>query len=189
MTLQDWCPTLVTDECAATLDETATATFSADRTYRYALTRRWDTDWPMAVFIMLNPSTADAFEVDPTIRRCISFARSWHAGGILVLNLFALRSTDPHALYKHADPVGCDNDAVLRWVLSVDHEPVGPVVAAWGVHGTHRGRGNKVMRLLQDRLVKPLCLGVTKEGHPRHPLYLPNGTPAVEFAQPAEVAS
>ena len=188
MPLSDWCPNLVTDHHTPTLDETASATFSPDRTYRYALTRRWDTTWPMAVFVMLNPSTADAFTVDPTIRRCIGFARSWHAGGILVANLFALRSTDPRALYRHTDPVGPDNDTVLRWVLSTDHEPVGPVVAAWGAHGAHQNRGDHITALLKACGVTPLCLGVTKDGHPRHPLYMPSSTIAVEFPQPAEVA-
>ena len=189
MTLQNWCPDLVTDHHTPALGEESSATFSQDRSYRYLLTRRWDTDWPYAVFIMLNPSTADSMTDDATIRRCRKFAQSWHAGGVLVANLFALRSTTPRDLYTHPDPVGPDNDAVLSWVFSTDHEVVGPVLAAWGVHGALHGRGDHVTRLLKARAVRHLlCLGVTQDGHPRHPLYLANGTRAVEFPPKAEVA-
>lgn len=181
MTFRDWLPHLVTDHHAAMLDEEASATFSPDRSYRYALTRRWDPTKPLAVWVMCNPSTADAFDVDPTIRRVISFSRAWQAGGLLVVNLFALRSTDPKVLYSHADPVGADNDAVIAWWLSIDAEPVGPVIAAWGVHGQHQGRAAQVASLLEARKVRPLCLGVTKDGHPKHPLYVPNGTPTVDY--------
>lgn len=186
MILQDFLPHLGTDHHTPALGETASATFSEDRTYRYLLTRRWDRDLPMAVFIMLNPSTADAIVVDPTIRRCITFARSLKAGGVIVTNLFALRSTNPQTLHTHPAPVGPDNDAVLSWVLSGRHGPVGPVVAAWGIHGTLLDRGESVTRLMKACNVRPLCLGVTKDGHPRHPLYLSNGTTAVEFPPPVK---
>jgi hypothetical protein len=172
---------LVLDRHAATLDEEATALFSPCRTYRYALTRVWDADQPLAAFIMLNPSVADAFVLDPTIRRCISFARSWAAGGVLVLNLFGLRSTDPKALYNHPDPVGPDNDLVIADHFSTDGPLVGPVVCAWGIHGALSGRAPRVERLLRARGVRPVCLGTTKGGHPRHPLYVPNATPTYDY--------
>lgn len=174
-------PALVIDREASLVDDAATATFSACRTYRYALTRQWN-DRPLAVFVMLNPSTADAFTEDATIRRCVGFARSWTAGGILVLNLFALRATDPKLLYGHADPVGPDNDDVIATHLAAD-EPVGPVIAAWGVHGVLGGRGERVASLLRARGARPLCLGLTKDGHPRHPLYVPASTAAVDLPE------
>lgn len=158
----------------------ATATFSPCRTYRYALTRRWNQSWPVAVFVMLNPSTANAFVEDPTVRRCLSFARSWGAGGLVVLNAFALRSTDPKALYSHADPVGPANDDVIAETLT-GAEPVGPVVVAWGQHGALRGRGEQVLKLLRAYGVKPLCLGLTKAGQPRHPLYVRGDAATVEY--------
>jgi hypothetical protein len=173
--------TLIRDEHQATLDEHATATFSSCRTYRYALTRTWDSSLPLAAFVMLNPSTADAFVEDATIRRCKSFARSWRAGGLLVLNAFALRSTDPKALYGHPDPVGPDNDAVIAEAFSVNGPNVGSVVCAWGVHGALSGRAGHVDGLLRGRGVTPVCLGTTKDGHPRHPLYVPSTTPTVEY--------
>jgi len=171
-------PALIVDRDEPLLVD-ATATFSPCRTYRYALTRRWS-DRPLAVFVMLNPSTADAFTLDPTVRRCIGFAHSWTAGGILVLNLFALRATDPKALSGHADPVGPDNDAVIATHIAGD-EAVGPVVAAWGVHGNLRGRDQRVAGMIRARGVRPLCLGLTKDGHPRHPLYVPGDTAAVDL--------
>jgi hypothetical protein len=159
--------------------EEATATFSACRTYRYALTRRWAADKPWAVFVMLNPSTADAFTVDPTVRRCIGFARSWGAGGLMVVNAFALRSTDPIALYRHPDPIGPANDTVIAEALTGDH--VGWVVTAWGAHGVLHGRAEQVDRILRSHSVRPLCLGLTKEGHPRHPLYARGDTATIDY--------
>lgn len=158
----------------------STATFSQGRTYRYALTRGWDAARPLAVFIMLNPSTADALADDPTIRRCISFAQSWTAGGLLVLNLFGLRATDPKVLRRHPDPVGPDNDLVIADRLS-GAEPVGPVICAWGSHAGVAERADRVLALLRNRAIRPLCLGTTKAGHPRHPLYVRGDTAAVEY--------
>lgn len=175
-------PALVTDH-EADLIQTATATFSPDRAYRYRLTRTWDSSSPYAAFVMLNPSTADAFTADPTIRRCVSFARSWGAGGLVVLNLFALRSTDPKALYGHPDPVGPDNDAVIAETFAHDDFVIGPTVVAWGVHGTLHGRGDRVAALLRARAARVTCLGTTRDGHPRHPLYLAANTAGVAYRE------
>ena len=90
------------------------ATFSRDRRYRYRLWRRWDRSRAVVAFVMLNPSTADAMHDDPTIRRCVGFARAWGFGGVDVVNLFALRATDTRALRKAADPIGPANDRHLR---------------------------------------------------------------------------
>jgi hypothetical protein len=175
-------PARIIDRDESLVGATATATFSPCRTYRYALTRRWN-ERPLAVFIMLNPSTADAFTLDPTVRRCVGFANSWTAGGILVLNLFGLRATDPKALYHHDDPIGPDNDTVIAEHLAAD-EPVGPVIAAWGVHGALNGRSERVAALIRARGHRPLCLGLTKGGYPRHPLYVSGKTTAIALPAP-----
>lgn len=162
------------------LIESASATFSPDRTYRYALTRTWSTGQPPAVFIMLNPSTADAFIQDPTIRRCVGFARLWGCGGLLVCNLFALRSTDPNGLYTHTDPVGADNNAVIADRLT-STDPSSPIIAAWGAHGVYLDRDREVTALIQDSNRPLLCLGETKAGQPRHPLYVPGARAATTY--------
>ena len=143
------------------------AVMSPCRKYRYALTRTWDKEKPTVMFIMLNPSTADEHTDDPTIRRCINYARSWGYGGILVCNLFALRATDPEAMKRHPDPIGDRNDDFIQLaVLSVDK-----IVIGWGAHGMHRSRQRHMVRMLKD--YKLWCFGTTKTGNPKHPLYLP----------------
>ncbi|MCX4885927.1 DUF1643 domain-containing protein [Streptomyces sp. NBC_00847] len=142
---------------------------STARTYRYLLTRIWDPMVPPVVFLMLNPSTADAFEDDSTIRRCTGFAKREGAGGLIVVNLFGLRSTDPRALRHHPDPVGPLNDVFIRQATSGAHT----VVAAWGAGGVEHGRGPRVAETLTARRVPLQCLGRTSTGQPRHPLYLP----------------
>jgi hypothetical protein len=170
---------LVIDRMESLLGEAGTAMFSPCRTYRYALTRRWDSDRPAAVFVMLNPSTADAFTVDSTVRRCIGFAQRWGMGGLVVLNAFALRSTDPHTLYAHPDPVGPANDAVIAEYASRHGD--GWAIVAWGQHGTYRGRDKQVTGILSDADAQTVCLGVTKDGHPRHPLYVRGDTEPVRW--------
>lgn len=144
------------------------AVFSDCGNFRYRLWREWGLGSPL-LFVMLNPSTADAFTVDPTIRRCIGFARRWGAGGITVVNLYGLRSTDPRALNVHPDPVGPDNDAVIGRVLSGDG--IARVVAAWGAHG-RADRVATVRALAAGAGVSLACLGRTKGCSPRHPLYV-----------------
>jgi len=147
---------------AAVFDSTA-------REYRYLLTRIWDPAVAPVVFLMLNPSTADALEDDPTIRRCISFARREKVGGLVVVNLFGLRSTDPRALLHHPDPVGRHNDAFVRQATDM----ASTVVCAWGAAGVTGDRAREVTRALTARRVPLRCLGTTSTGQPRHPLYLP----------------
>ncbi len=160
---------------------TGTAVFSPDRAHRYALARQWNVDRPPAVFIMLNPSTADAFDDDPTIRRCRNFARRWECGGLLVLNAFAARSPDPRTLRTHPDPVGPDNDAVFDAVFAAG--PVGPVIVAWGADQTmlRSGRATQLVDRLHANGIEPLCLGQTKERHPLHPLYVRGDTEPVPY--------
>lgn len=150
----------------------ATAVFSADRRHRYHLSRVWDPDLPRVNFLMLNPSTADAFTLDPTVTRCAKFARAWGYGELAVTNCYALRSTDPAGLRQVSDPVGEDNDAaIVAGALAADL-----VIAAWGVYVVYLDRETQVRRLLAEAGVTVHTLRLTKAGHPGHPLYIPNGT-------------
>jgi hypothetical protein len=149
------------------------AVFSECGCYRYTLTRIWNGNLPALIFVMLNPSTADAKFDDPTIRRCISFARDRGFGRLKVLNLFAFRATDPTHMKAVRDPVGPDNDAHMIAALTAAAADGSPVIAAWGVHGVHNGRDGEVRKLSLECGVELKCLGSTKGGHPRHPLYVP----------------
>ena len=146
-------------------DCVGTAKLSSCRHYRYALWRRW-ANGPQVLFVMLNPSTADETADDPTIRRCMGFARSWGFGSIAVGNLFALRTPSPALLRKSACPVGRGNDTWLRKLQG----SASLVLAAWGNHGSYLGRDLCVRGLL----AQPHMLGLTKVGAPRHPLYVPS---------------
>ncbi len=141
------------------------AHFSRCKRYRYALWRTWDPHRPSMLFIGLNPSTADAIEDDPTIRRCIRFAEDWGYGGLAVANLFAYRATKPAVLMRELHPIGRLND---RWLLRLAAQ-TDVCVAAWGNGGSHLGRDAEVVALLNGLQ----CLGVTASGAPRHPLYVP----------------
>jgi hypothetical protein len=143
------------------------ATFSLDRRHRYTLWRAW-APGPRALFCMLNPSTADESVLDPTLRRCLGFAQRWHFAGFEVVNLFALRSTDPARLCEDADPVGPGNDVAIVEAA----RRAGVVVCGWGVHGTLRGRDAAVLELLAG-VADLVALRLTKGGAPSHPLYLP----------------
>lgn len=142
----------------------AGAVFSQDRKYRYRLWRIWDESKPVCAFIMLNPSTADEFVLDPTVRKCVAYAKKWGYGALEVGNIFALKSTSPALLYSEPDPVGPLNDANL---MDISHS-ASLVVAAWGVHGEYRNRGAQVRTMIPDMH----CLSLTKGGQPGHPLYL-----------------
>jgi len=134
--------------------------------YRYRLTRTWDDSKPTVAVIMLNPSTADATEDDPTIRRVLDYAKQWGYGTLAVGNLFALRTSDPNNIYKHESPVGPKNDEYLQKI--VDEAEM--VVVAWGTGGSIQCREQKVADLLD---VDFYALDTTKDGHPNHPLYQP----------------
>lgn len=131
--------------------------------YRYALWRRW-ADSPQVLFVMLNPSTANATDDDPTIRRCIGYAKAWGYGSLAVANLFALRSTDPKVIKRSAAPIGPDND---QWIQKLASESE-MAVAAWGAPGTYLKRSEEVAQLIPGFYV----LGFTKAGQPLHPLFL-----------------
>jgi hypothetical protein len=148
------------------------------RPWRYELQRVWDHSLPLLAWIMLNPSKATAEVSDPTINRCGGFSRSWGYGGFVVGNLFALRSTDPAELTRHPDPVGPENDAYLRAIA----EECRTVVCAWGAHRmVSNGRAAEVLHLLAEAGATPHCLGRTKTGRPKHPLYVKASTPLIEY--------
>jgi hypothetical protein len=139
--------------------------------YRYTLHRRIPSvlRWVRpCLFIMLNPSTADATVDDPTIRRCYGFAVDGGCTSLTVVNLFALRATDPDELARAADPVGPDNDHHIREQI-YQHQQIGFVIAAWGAHPMAPQRARQIAPLL----VHVSALALTKDGWPRHPLYLP----------------
>lgn len=149
------------------------AIFSEDRQYRYSLSRKWNDELPVVLFIGLNPSTADETQDDPTIRRCIAFARDWGYGGIMMVNLFALRATDPAVLKLHCDPVGPENNSwIMRGYFQAER-----AIAVWGTKGSYRERDEDVRVLIGELY----CLGLTKGGYPKHPLYLPKTTKIVPF--------
>jgi len=153
------------------------ASADIDGEYRYSLERRWEYGGPTALFVGLNPSTATAEIDDPTIRREVGFAKRWGCGRMLKANIFALRSTDPEALYSSRVPIGQRNDdAILSLASEADI-----VIVCWGNHGALNGRGDRVLDLLEGRGYAPMCLGRTKQNQPKHPLYIPNDSAVVPW--------
>ncbi|GAB3161815.1 hypothetical protein GCM10027258_79530 [Amycolatopsis stemonae] len=177
---------LVVDEHPDLLGS-ASAVFDPDGFYRYALFRHWGPG-PIALLVMLNPSTATATDDDQTIRRCVAFARREGCGSLGVVNLFALRSTDPKRLAEHAEPIGPHNDQVLAAVARLAARlPGSRVIVAWGAGGQLLDRDQRVAATLTSAGLDLLCLGVTAEGFPRHPSRLANSTPLRLYrAAPAE---
>ena len=144
------------------------AKFSPCRKYRYELWRWWDKSKGFVLFIGLNPSTADETSDDPTIRRCINFVKDWGFGGLCMANLFAYRATEPKQMMISDEPIGPDNDITLKnLALKADM-----IVAAWGGNGVFNDRDKEVLSMIK----RMLCLGKTKNGHPRHPLYVKRDT-------------
>lgn len=163
------------------LTERSSAVISDCGRYRYRLDRVWDDGLPTLTWVMLNPSTADAEQDDPTIRRVRRFSKEWGYGGFTVVNVYAWRATKPSDLP--------DSDVVAAGPLWQQHftEAVesAPVVVAWGARGASRACQDLLGVLLRRRSLfgPPLCLGVTKDGHPRHPLYVPADTIPVPFEE------
>jgi hypothetical protein len=166
----------------AVLDiESGPAVFSSDRAYRYFLERVWARGKRRAVFIGLNPSTADENSLDPTLRRCADFADQWGCGGFTMLNLYAFRATDPKVMKSADNPIGPDNDAVL--LVRCYAPTTRLVVACWGAHADE-DRVDDVRSLLLEGEPDPVtvyCLGRNQNGSPKHPLYLPKTTELEEF--------
>lgn len=165
-----------------------TATISCDGAYRYILGRQWSApvvDYlspALDLWIMLNPSTANADIDDPTIRRCVGFSKRWGADGLRVVNLFALRATNPTSLRGHADPVGPENDRYLHLMAGYADAHGGRKIAAWGADPSVGERAAKVMTVLGGGV---WALGTTKAGRPRHPLYVKGDAELVPYGERA----
>ncbi len=155
------------------------AVISPDGAYRYELVRRWGRGDSVVVFVMLNPSTADARKDDATIRRCMGFARQWGHDALVVVNLFAFRATDPANLAAVNDPIGPENDAYIRKAC----QQASRIVCAWGAHPIVDARQKAVLSLIAAEVE---CLGLTAAGRPRHPLYLASDTQPFQFQLTSE---
>lgn len=155
------------------------ATMSECGKFRYRLWRKWGEGSPL-LFIMLNPSTADAEVDDPTIRRCLKFAQAHAFGELEVVNLFAYRATDPQDLKRAGYPVGPDNDAYIEAAADA-----AAVCVAWGSHAAGLERPDMVLQQLRALGVKPQCLRITRGGYPQHPLMLPSSCRLMPFAEEA----
>jgi len=140
------------------------ADFSPCKTYRYTLKRTWESDLPHILWVLLNPSTADAQKDDPTNRKCMTWARKYGYGSLTFVNLFAYRSPYPEVMKAYHEPIGPDNDDWL-WSEIRKHDAV---VAGWGNGGTHRDRWKEVAPMC----VRWMCIGINKNGQPKHPLYM-----------------
>jgi hypothetical protein len=146
----------------------AGARFSRCRCWRTLLWRRWDAARPVANFLMLNPSTADEVQLDPSCTRARVYAERWGFGALIVTNLFAWRATDPDEMKAARDPVGKGNDAAI---LAAARESV-LLVCAWGNHGAHLERSRRVVSLLRSAGIDLHVLKMNGGGEPAHPLYL-----------------
>ena len=160
---------------------TKSATLSPCGRYRYELTRAWEPSFRHVVWIMLNPSTADAEVDDPTIRKCITLSKAWGFGRLTVVNLFAWRATDRRELRRVNAPSGGgrNDNAIIANATAAD-----TVICAWGKDGIHHGRDRRVLWLLQNAGVRNLFhLGLNDDGvTPKHPLYLANDTQPIAWA-------
>lgn len=155
----------------------SSAIFSEDRKYRYALSRTWDFDKPAVMFVMLNPSTANENDNDPTVRRCIEFAKQWGYGTLHITNLFALVATDPKELATNDNPIGENNHSYIKEYGKKSKA----VVFAWGANTLIKNAHLTVANMF------PLayCLQKTAKGAPQHPLYV-KGDVIPNYFKPVE---
>jgi len=157
------------------------ATMSDDGNYRYTLERRWAGGGEPLLWVCLNPSTAHSRVDDATVRKLIALSKRWQYNALTVVNLFAWRATDPKELKKAVDPIGLDyNDVSIAEQLKRHKE----VVLAWGAHGSLHDRGAKVLELIRSCRpsgARVYTLGLTKNGQPKHPLYLRNDVARAHF--------
>ncbi|NRB21016.1 MAG: DUF1643 domain-containing protein [Rhodobacteraceae bacterium] len=154
--------------CHTKGDAPSTAVYSDCETYRYSLTRIWHPEGRRVMFVMLNPSTATELQNDPTIERCERRARSLGFGGVRATNIFAYRATDPRDMRAAADPTGPHNDTAILTGLDWADQ----VICAWGTNGTHLNQGPRIETLLRAQGQALHHLGLSKAGHPKHPLYI-----------------
>lgn len=171
------------DHLPATLAHEAAVISDCER-YRYWLRRDFGMFGRPIAFVMLNPSTADAEQDDPTIRRCMGFAKAWGGSELIVVNLFALRATKPETLWapQTADPVGPLNDDAIREAGEYCHGNDGLIVAAWGNHGAFMNRGRDVLERLWQEALPIHYLKMTGAKQPSHPLYLKADLRPIEWA-------
>lgn len=164
--------------------EANTARFSENFRYRYLLTREFGGS-STCVFVMLNPSTADAEQDDPTIKRCVGFAQREGFGRLEIINLYGFMATEPKTLFTAVDPVGSDNDVeVVRAVSGAD-----AVIVAWGNHGAFsKARTDAVLALITNSGKPVTCFGLTAKGEPKHPLYLPADAELTPFVRAADLS-
>lgn len=148
------------------------ANISDCKQYRYLLWRIWDKNKPAVGFIGLNPSIADDQIDDPTIRRCMNYAKEWGYGGLYMANLFAYRATNPREMFKAKEPIGKNNDATLKELAN----KVDKIIVAWGDNGKFKERYKAL-----NCLGKLYCLKINKSGQPAHPLYQPKNAQLIEY--------
>ena len=160
------------------------AIFDPTNTYRYTLWRAWSPDHPQVTFVMLNPSTADAQRNDPTISRCLAFAQHWGFGTLEVVNLFAYKTAYPSDLLKVTHPIGAENDHFLLQAIARSS----CIVVAWGTKGAFLDRDKQVLQFLAQ-CQRIYCLGITRDGHPRHPLYTRRDIELIPFSIPVTGSS
>lgn len=156
------------------------AEFSDDRIYRYRLWRRWS-EGPLLMVVGLNPSTADETQDDPTVRRCIGFAKAWGYAGLMMTNAFAFRATNPKVMLAAPDLAWSENLAIVDREAERVIRGDGAVLAAWGNHGSHRIQSRCLRQRLHLCGDGVACLGLTKSGEPLHPLYLATKTKPIPF--------
>lgn len=149
------------------------AVFSKDGQYRYLLERHWseDLDKPLALWLMLNPSTAGADVDDPTIRRVVGFSKTYGCRGVRVLNLYALIATQPKRLWEHPDPVGPENDSLLAADLFGATTIPSLTIVAWGTNAVQER-----VEWFNEHSYGQHCLGFNADGSPKHPLYMSSVT-------------
>ena len=149
-------------------DAASVAIYSDCERYRYSLTREWSLEGGRVAFVMLNPSTATEVQNDPTVERCERRARALGFGAFRVCNIFAWRDTDPRAMRAAAEPIGAENDAAISDACAW----ADLTIRAWGTHGEHLKRGSAVEHLIRATGAPMAHLGLSKGGHPKHPLYI-----------------
>ena len=157
-------------------DTSGKAIFSECEKYRYSLTREWDSSKEKILFLLLNPSTADAEHDDPTIRRCTNYAKLWGYGGLYIGNIFAFRATEPTVMRKQSDPIGPLNNGFILML----HKQAAITVAGWGSNGSFLNREAYIKRLLKSNIY---YLKLTKDGHPGHPLYLKKDLKPIKYGE------
>lgn len=152
-----------------TLGTKTGADFSLCRKYRYKLWRIWDNNKPIMMFLMLNPSTADETQNDPTVERCERRARMSSFGGVVICNIFAFRATDPKDMKAASDPIGPDNNTIII----AESKAAEIVVCAWGNHGSFNNRSAEIKKMLFAEHIVVHAIKISKSGEPAHPLYQP----------------